>query len=336
VAGLLESPWLDVTRFPGRRYLVRLAEKRVRQPDDGLTFADLAPHVQRTWAQQLACTPDDLILAASDAEVWRLLLGALLLPGDTVVLAEPAPRAVVSTVLALGARYVDVGRRSDGAIDPAALRLAVAAHPGCVVALESPALFGCDDVQALGAEPLPGVRALLVDASHAPGWGDARLWPTGIAPSVATVVALRDPADLATPVLHAAVSAPGTGLALMVLQGAPRWPPHLMRRAADVLAVVQRPEALAAPERALEQASLAFAAALADRPGVVVYPRAGWRRASECLGGDAVEVADAIRPLVAPVETQGPEPRRTLLWVDLAAAAASGAISPSPAARTPP
>jgi hypothetical protein len=85
----------------------------------------------------------------------------------------------------------------------------------------------------------------------------------------------------------------------------------------------------------LEQASLAFAAALAGRPGVVVYPRAGWRRAAECLGGDAVAVADAIRPRVAPVESMGPDPLRTLLWLDLGAAAAGGATSASPAAQTP-
>jgi hypothetical protein len=290
-------------------------------PAEVLQTGDVTHEVQRLWAARLGVAAADLVLAGSDAEATRLVLQALLAPGDVLLLAEPVAHDVPGAVLTTGAAYVDLGRLHDGALDPAALATARARHPDAVLWLHAPGLFGEVDAWPVNGshaskDSLP--RAVLVDARLQPGWHAGPVLPAGV---LAALVALRDPDEPEAPVLHAVVCAPGTGADLQLLQGPVNWPPVLMQQALAILRGLDaEPTWPAAADAQMTFAYQVLADALAHRPGVRLQPAAGVWAAAECLAGDAAEVARALVQIVGPVQAFAAHPLRSLVVVRLAGA----------------
>lgn len=327
----MASPWLDLRRFPGRHHLAAVVRAHAPlDPAAVLQTGDVSHEVQRLWAARLGVECADLVLAGSDAEAARLVLHALLAPGDVLLLAEPVAHDVPGAVLTTGAAYVDLGRLHDGALDPAALATARARHPGAVLWLHAPGLFGETDPQP-SAEPAP--RAVLVDARLQPGWHAGAVLPAG---ALAALVALRDPDEPEAPVLHAVVCAPGTGADLQQLQGPVQWPPALMQQALAILRGLDaQPDWPAAAEAQMAQAYAVLASALAGRPGVRLQPAAGVWAAAECLAGDAAEVARALAQVVGPVQAFAAHPLRSLVVVRLAGACVLASLAAAPPPPSP-
>ncbi|MSP90884.1 MAG: hypothetical protein EXR79_03625 [Myxococcales bacterium] len=338
-----DSPWLDPVRFASRCWLdgARLQHLPI---DADAGRGDLVAQVQARWAASLGVASTDLAVCPTDLDAYRLVLGALVVPNDVVLVAEPAPAAAITALLGLGGRYLDVGRRADGSVSGAAVVRALQAWPAAAAVVEAPSLFGTDDrvwvpdreqdcVASPASIALVQPRALVVDALHAAGWGAAP-WRGGTrvgapaqtsslapAPALATLIALRDPDAPADPIAVGIVCAPGTGAGLLLLQGQPRWPEPSLQHALAVLRGLALPGfvALADADHAARRAQAL--AALAGRPGVVTLPCAGWRQAFECLGGDAAVVAKAVRGQVRAIDALSAHPGRSLAVVDLAAAA---------------
>lgn len=309
------SPWLDSQRFPGRAHLAAVARSHAPlAPSTASVQGQWAEPVRRRWAEHLQVQTGDLVLAATAADAFRLVLQALLAPGDVALVAEPAPVAALGAILAAGAAYVDLGRLHDGDIDAKALARALQAHPDAVIVLEQPSLFGTDDRAALGHAQ---ARALVIDARHALGWaGPADLEPR----ATATLVALRDPDQPAQPVLHAVVCAPGTGADLVLLQGPACWPEAPMRLALAVLdGLREQPHWPLSVETQLDARYSEFALALKDLAGVRLLPRGGFRAAAECLAGDGAAVALHVSRHLAPVDGFAAHPMRSLVVANLAA-----------------
>ncbi len=303
------TPWLDLQRFPGRAHLASVLRQHRADPQPQRPETQLRLDVTERWSAQLGCDPSDLLLLPSADAAIRRVAGALLAPGDVAIVAEPMPGEWLAGVLQTGARFVDVGRRAAGDIDPAALRLALDRHPDAVAVGLAPSWFATDDREAWQElEP----RARLMDARH--GSQGAACEPG----DAAVLVALRDEEAGGQPVLYGIATAAGTGGALGLL-GVEACGLPALERAARVLNLGNT--LVLAGEAGREARYHRFAALLAAQPGVRVWPRAGTCAAAECLAGNARDIAlrvCASLPGVAAFDTPA---MRHLLLVDLAAVA---------------
>jgi len=325
----MASPWLDTVRFPGRAF--QRSVGRAHQPLGG-GYGDCGEAVASAWAAHLGVQPSDFLLCSSDGAALRLVLHGLLAPGDLVLLAEPAPSEAVCAILAAGARYVDVGRRQSGGWDEAALDRALAAHPDALLYGEAPGWLGVDDGPLL-ATHASRCRGLVLDARFSQGWGGParRMDELGRAGVWAQLVALRDPDSPGEVLLHGVACAPGTGADLGLLHFDAHRPQAPLRQALAVLEGLADPEWTARADAVLAARHGAFAAALADWPGVQVYARAGFRAAAACLAGDAAAVAAHVGRQLAPVAAYGGHPMRHLVTVDLGVCR----VQPAQAVRAP-
>lgn len=315
------SPWLDTTRFPGRRFLDSVGRTHgIAGTSTPAVTAEA--ELRRAWAAQLAVDPADLVPVATGADALRLVFQSLLAPGDTVLLAEPAPADALQAILATGARYVDVGRGAQGDVDAAGLHRALGWHASPVLFGQAPGLFGASDVPALGAQSR--ARAVVIDARMDARWAGPPLF--GDRP-LATVVALRDLADPRLGVAHAVVCATGTGAQLAGLRGAEALPVPLSRAALAVLQeLAQSPARVVDAELAMQARYDEFTSLIRrmGRPGVTVLPRAGTVASAECAAGDAPEVGVSLACSGLPVVGgHGAWPMRNLVVIDLAPAAAT-------------
>lgn len=313
----MNSPWLDLQRFPGRAHLASVGRHHAPLNAQRHVDADLQDLVRSAWARALGVPEQDLLLCGSDAEAFRLVLSALLTPADVALVAEPAPALALCAILGGGARFVDVGRLSDGSVDRLALARALERHPNAVVIGQAPGWLGMDDTEVLQDQG----RAVLLDARWRQGFAQRlpqRPRPGGV---LATWVALRDPDRLAEPLLHGVVVAEGTGAELALLQGRAALAQGPLRQAWAVLQGLQADPGWA--ERAdaeLQSRYQRFHDVLQGLPGVRVLPRAGWWAAAECLAGNAIEVASHAETAIWPVLAWGAHPLRSLVTVDLGVA----------------
>ena len=303
------APWFDLQRFPGRAHLASVVRQHRADPEPQRREAQLQLQVIQRWSAQLRCDPSDLLLLPSADAAIRLALSALLAPGDVAIVAEPMPGEWLAGVLQTGARFVDVGRRAAGDIDPAALRLALERHPDAVAVGLTPSWFATDDREAWqGLEP----RARLMDARHSSQRAAREPGDTAV------LVALRDEEAGGQPALYGIATAPGTGSALALL-GVDECGLPALERAARILD--SKNTLVLAGEAGRQARYRRFAALLAAEPGVRVWPRAGTCAAAECLAGNARDIAlrvCASLPGVAAFDTPA---MRHLLVVDLAAVA---------------
>jgi len=301
---------LDLQRFPGRAHLASVLRQHRAEPPQLHQETPLQDDVRCLWSEQLGCDPADLILAPTAGDAIRLLTSALLTAQDVAIVAEPMPGEWLASVLATGARYVDVGRRAAGEIDRDALDLALQRHPGAVAIGLAPSWFATDDGPAL-ARVAP--RATILDARmHASRAGS-------LAPDATAVLhALRDAATGGDPVLHGIVCARATGDALRLLaSGLGRLTD--LQRALQALRADPHLTALRETERAARHAQ--FVAWFAGEGGVRVAPRAGSCAALECLGGNAREVARRARAVMPGVRAFDTPVMRHIVVVDLDAPA---------------
>ena len=339
----MKSPWLDTRRFPGRAFLS--AVRRAHAPLAGDTAGDAGDEVRGPWAAHLGVAPEDLLLCTSAEEAWHLVFGALLAPGDTVLLAEPAPPTALAVILACEARYVDVGRRQSGAVDAVAASRALAGHPQAVLLGEAPSLFGTDDAvawAAIAGDHGPGSgRGLLLDARADPTWGGrAPAMVPGQIGALATIVALRDPDRFDDVLAFGIVCAPGTGVDLSLLQGRPERAQGPLRQAWSVLAdLAADPHWPAAADAEIQCRRAAFAEAVADQPGVHLCVGTGLRAVAECRAGNAAETATRAAAWLAPVHGFAGHPTRALVVADLTVARirreSDGAVAGSAATSGP-
>ncbi|MBM4343616.1 MAG: hypothetical protein FJ100_09595, partial [Deltaproteobacteria bacterium] len=225
------NPWLDAARFGARRQLPSLARESAPAEATTPLGAGLDRQVAAVWAQQMqwpggsAVAADELVLCGSGREALGLALGGLLIPGDTVLVARPAAVDALATVLGRGARYVDVGRLHDGAVDAAAAARAAGRHPDAVAWMEAPGLLAEDDAPAWAGV---AVRARIADLRHAG-------WPTALPEADAVLLALRDPDAPGTPVLWAVAARGGAAGLLGAIGGAGDLPAGTLSRSAAVL-----------------------------------------------------------------------------------------------------
>jgi hypothetical protein len=283
-----DLPWFDPQRFPQRRYLAN--------PGVVLTGTDIAKHfaaeqqakMVRQWQDLLGLGSESLAVFASQAEAVGITLP--IAPGELVLLSAPASAAVVPRLLQAGARYLDVGRTVDGRPDPDAWRLALRTHPDAwvYVSCDQPVQSDWDTALEAGARP---ERTLL----HA-GGGLAGL--RHHAPSVSPLVtwlALRDPQDLVTEVLWAAVG-PRVGTDLANLRGPQTLQPLLVRHAERILACVSSaPQWASQTLQFCETKGNLLQEVVSDWPGAVVWPATGClQRLVRCMANDAAALADKL------------------------------------------
>ncbi len=313
---MAEFSWLDIDRFPGRRYLESLARdhrptRAAARPVDALDHS-----LRQRWAGHLGVEGDDLLLCGSASDAWRLLCAATLLPGDVALLAQPCATALPAAVLSTGASWLDLSRDGEGTIDPAALAHALELHPAAILLAESPSLFGGDDSAAVAGSMRP--RASLVDARHSPVLAGA---DTLNERAEATVIALRDPDDPATPALHGIVCRAGSGCFLRAVQGSDPLPISLLQQGLAHLSVLHRSGASVASDwrKALDRVRARFVASVSEHPGAVVFPGVGTRAAVECRAADANELAGTLMAAHLSVSAGNGHPMRNLVICDLAA-----------------
>lgn len=318
-----DHPWLDRQRFAQRRFLE--AVDRGHQPQRATPDPApwLAGDIAATWASLLqrdggAVDPRDLILVASQAELWRAALSLLLAPGDAVLLAEPVPAGVLRAILQAGGQWIDLGRTAAGDCDPLALQRAAQAHPEAIYFAEQPPPIGDPRPVALPG----GLRATLIDLQLAG-------WPTQLPAATAALLALRDPDDPGEPLLWALVTAPGAGQGLSLLLGDPQLPVAQAERARGVLhSWRDQPGWPRQTEQRLERAAERLSAWTRGWPGLAGAGARGLRWTAQCQGGDAAALFDALRGRVASMAALGPHPGQNLLLIDLCAAVADADAAP--------
>lgn len=301
------SPWLDLTRRPQRRHLLRLQVSEGPVSAAPSVVGMLAQRLRETWAAHLGLSASAILPCASASEALRLVANAVLLPGDTVRMARPGQLAWSAAVLSAGAAFVDVGRLTSGAVDPSTRDASPAAR---LVILGAPAPTGAVDACAWPAAPS---ELRLADATLA-----ASLYGQPSADADLSLVVLRDPDAPASPLLAALCGAPDDILALQLLAGPSPLPERLVRTA---LAVTQRIDA------AGEAEFLAVVTRRAERlrslltlgPGQQWLPRAGVSQAVACLAADGQALATAAQPLGYSAEAWGAFPGGGLVRCDLLA-----------------
>lgn len=258
----------------------------------GVAVAPEAPELielTSRWAALLGRPTDDLLVCSSAPEAAAVLLGAVLQPGDTVVLAAPAPDAAVAAILRSGARFVDVGRTWHGALEPAAVELALRFHPGAWLLLvqgDSLAQHWPSLLQA-GVQP---ERTFCWEDHHLGGGGMLMLQPA----PVGVLLTLRDPAAPQTPLLWGVLTR-GAGPALRALGGTPQLHPLVVdaaRRALD--GWTAQPEPTRALANRLGAAERSLALEVARWPGAVLWLGSGVERWVRCAAGDAGGLAEQL------------------------------------------
>lgn len=310
---MAQNPWLDERRFPARKHLA--AARRDHTP----LLAHLMPEtgsasaVRAAWAAQLTqggqpVDPADLLLCGSDREALELALGRLLAAGDVAVWAEPIAAAPVLATLAAGARYLHVGRRGDGALDPLTLALAARAHPDAVAYVEVPSLTSEGDLDAWHNL---ACRAIVANLAWQP-------WPTALPDVDACVLALRDPGRPADVALFGVVVRRGWGPGVELLHGSPLLSERGLQRA---LAIVQGCQLFADRTRSLDRELDALANAFlrdcAQWPGAQPVGRMGLRAAVRCLGGDPQVLGERLKDRYLGLRAEAHHPGGNLLSVDL-------------------
>ena len=306
---------MAVDRFASRAHLAGLARgHRPTQPVASV-IGSLSAHVAQVWAASIGVEPDDLVLFGSGGEAVRTLTSALVAPGDVVLLGEPAEVALPAAVLAVGGRYLDIGRDQRGRLPIGALRRAAELHVDAVLWASTPALTGADDCDGLPADV--DLRAVLADERLSSTLNGRGLRAQSRA--LAQVIALRDVDRPADPVLYAAVCRPGTGWALAAVRGPGPLPLGTLQGALATLGAndAAGPQKRAALEAALDDAAADVTAAVAEIAGAQALPRAGVAMAVECLAGNAGEVATLLSRSGWSCAPYGPHPMRSLLVVDL-------------------
>ena len=310
----MQTPLLDFIRFPGRRWSASFMSQVTSHL---ATETTLEAAVLARWSRHLNVPPNDMLLFATAEEAMRAAVHALVATHDVVLLARPLPPAWIAAVLQTGARYVDVGRRFDGpsAIGgwnaDAAVR-AAAAHPEAVAIAETASWTGAPDAATAGALPL---RATIADARRTA----ACLGPVLTSErATLTLVALRDPDDPVTPVVHALIAPEGQGVALRVAVGPTALPQAVAERAFAVLDGLGRnPDWQHASEVRLRACGQAWHAALEGRPGVIAFAPVGLEAAALCLADDGEQIAAELVADFLTVRAWPMTPMRAILTVDL-------------------
>jgi hypothetical protein len=315
----MDDLWLDGGRFAGRSHLASIARGHAALQQRATLGEALDYACRQRWAALLAVESEDLVLCASAGDAMRLVTGALLEPVDVALVAEPTATAIVASVVAVGASYLDLSRLQSGQIDPSALARGIEMHPQAVAIGEAPNLFGTSDRQTLTGVAA-GLRAVVLDAR-----GDGGLYGRRVDDGedvAATILLLRDPDDPASPLLHTVLCRRGTGRALCSLQGIDCLPVRLLQ---DAIAALDRIAVIGEPGQQrwtshLEAGYEAVVAQAEHRPGAVVFPRAGSRAVVQCMAGDGVALVEDLARLGVAALAHGPHPMRNLVISDLASA----------------
>ncbi len=119
-------PDTDLPRHPQHRFLVAATKPpaaavhplgpppsvlaAARAADPHLAWASGDESLAQAVARVARTSPDRVVVAASADALLGALCQLLLVPGDRVALAGPAPPDLLRALLLVGARYVDVGR----------------------------------------------------------------------------------------------------------------------------------------------------------------------------------------------------------------------------------
>ncbi len=269
------------------------------------------------WARHLNIHPNDLFLFATAQEAMNAAVRAVMAPTDVALVARPMDEDWLTAVLAIGARYVDVGRRFDGPTPvggwhrPAAER-AAAAHDEAIAIVESPIWSGADDVEAIAGLPL---RAVVIDARRTEDCWGAQV---PAARKSLTLIALRDPDQPCEPLVCGLVVPTLSGVGLRVAVGPTRLPRVIADRATAVLhSLALQPDWPAPMLAQLQVRYAAWHAAMVDRPGVQVLGRCGLEAAALCHAGDGPQIADAIATDFPSIRASRVAGMRGLLTVDL-------------------
>ena len=288
--------FLDIRRFPGRKWL-RISASLAHAPHP--TPPTRETLVRLRWARQLGVTPADLVLCHTPTHALRACLHALLAPTDVTLLAAPTAPDVVPMVLAVGARFVDVGRfvampEATGAWRPGGAALALQAHPEAVALLEVPNAAGGDD--RTDAQDWP-CRAAIVDWRRHVGvvGPDAAELGQLRAPTL-HVLALRDPDARAESVLGAIVAPPGMGDALRTVVEPLELQDHVLDHALGVLeGAAFVPSWTTDLHARIEAHRAAWQRLVADLPAAVPLPAAGMTANLLLLGTDEHRVLRRLR-----------------------------------------
>lgn len=278
----LPPPWFDPQQQPQRQF--------VRNPGVVLQPVGNAAQSPETllaaqWGALLGRGADDLLLCATEVEAAEAMVGALVHPGDTAILAAPASGAAIAALLRRGGRFVDVGRDHRGRIDPDALRLALRHHPGAWVWLQRGEVD--DSAFASSVELDPQRLLYFADGAEVANEADAAPCQSALAGQIC----LRDP-SAGTPLLWAVVTQ-GAAPALRRLLGLAGLSAEIHQRAQMRLAGMNA-GALAGEQAGLARRAAALAEAVAHWPGAVLWEGSGWRRLVRCAAGDAVGLAGLL------------------------------------------
>ena len=307
---------LDLDRFGSRKYLQGLAREHRPLSAGGSVGWSLHEQVQLRWATALGIEADDLVLCGSAAHAWTTLSRCLLLPGDVAAIARPCPVELPAAVLGAGASFVDLGRSTQGEIQPAVVAKVAAAHANAVALGQRFSWFGTDDLKALAAVQW---RAILIDATGTDALvGSASALDEG---ADAAVIALRDPDQPVQPLLWAIACRAGEGPGVAAIGGPGHLPLLLLRAGlASLDAIAAGPASHHVAWRdQLRQRREALRASLTDRPGVHwSIADGGVTAAALCLDGDVDAVAGPLRVAGFAATGFAPHPMRSAVVVDLA------------------
>ena len=180
----MTSPWLDVQRFPGRRHLAAVARHHAPlDRDEVLAVGDLGHEVQRRWAAWLGVARTDLLLAGSDAEAVRLVLQALLAPGDVLLLAEPVARQARVKTLFVPRRVEGFVSSENGRVRLENILIPVDKHPQPQAAVDAAmalaTLLGSPRVHFTLLHVTPGGEMPELRTQDHPGWTWSRVFRDG-------------------------------------------------------------------------------------------------------------------------------------------------------------
>ena len=126
------------------------------------------PQLLRALADHAGVAPERVVVAASADALLGAVCQILLGPGDRVALAAPAAPELLRAVLLVGARYVDVGRDAEHALQVPFLERALADGDVCLTALGRPApITGLHAPAGAIAAALAAGSNLLLDTRHA-------------------------------------------------------------------------------------------------------------------------------------------------------------------------
>lgn len=313
----MTRPWLALERFPSRAYLDGVARGMAPTSPQPEPVGRLEYELQSRWAGALGIPADALLLVADLDAAANLLCGAALAPGDVAVLARPTAPRWPAAVLARGARFLDLGRLDDLALDPAAAARAGSLHPGALWLLDDPHLGG-------GADTLPPeaqARVVVIDRSQSDPADATVMVP---AEHVVEVHALRESGVVAAPICVGLVAAPASVPALRALRGpSPLELTRIERGLAALAATASEAtsgsdapwRARRAERRAARLRQVAVEAA--DWPGATLLAPTLGRVCLRCDRDDAEALADRLRGLGIPAYGLPAHPMRALCVVDL-------------------